>query len=96
MSDVIRRAAARLVRSQQFLQTFTELVAVEMERQLRAEAGGENIYVAKTTSMVERRERDRLIRECFTGSNINFLAGRFGLSPQHIRRIVAKKSNIGG
>lgn len=93
MSKVIHRAAARLVRSESFLQVLEQLVAVEMERQLRAEAGGENIYISKTTCMAERAERDALIRECFSGDNVDFLVKRFGLTSQHIYRIL-KKRNI--
>jgi Mor family transcriptional regulator len=93
MSKVIYRAAARLVRSESFLKVLEQLVAVEMERQLRAEAAGENIYISKTTCMQERAERDALIRDCFTGDNIKFLSGKFGLTTQHVYRIL-KKRNI--
>ncbi len=95
MSKVIHLAAARVVRSESFLQVLEQLVAVEMERQLRAEAGGENIYISKTTCMKERAERDALIRDCFTGDNVKFLSEKFGLTSQQIYRIL-KKRNISG
>ena len=94
MSNKIRRAAERIVRSQAFLDTFSALVAVEMERQLREECAGENIYITKTTCASERNERDKLIQACFTGNNIDSLSQRFGLTPQHIRRICKKKLNV--
>ena len=92
MSKQIRTAAARLVRSDAFLNTLEQLVATEMERQLRAAAGGENIYISKTTCMEERAERDELIRRCFTGNNVKFLSEKFGLTTQHIYRILKKRN----
>lgn len=92
MSKMIRTAAARLVRSDSFLNVLEELVAVEMERQLRAEAGGESIYISKTTCAQERAERDDLIRSCFTGDNVPFLSKKFGLTTQHVYRILKKRN----
>lgn len=90
MSKQIRTAAARLVRSENFLNVLEQLVATEMERQLRAEAGGGSIYITKTTSKQERAERDELIRQCFTGSNVPFLSKKFGLNRAQIYRILKK------
>lgn len=101
MSSKIRSATERVIRSKAFLDTFCTLVAVELERQLRTESGGESIYISKTSCAAERQERDLLIWSCFTGNNIDYLSKRFGLTPQHIRRICKKmgqtavKSNIG-
>lgn len=90
MSKVIRTAASRLVRSEAFLNVLETLVATELERQLRAEAGGEHIYITKTTCLQERAERDELIRHCFTGNNVPFLSKKFGLGRQQIYRILKK------
>ncbi len=88
MSKMIRTAAARLLRSESFLNALEELMAVGIEQQLRAEAGGESIYISKTTCKQERDERDELIRRCFTGNNVDFLSKKFGLGRAQIYRIV--------
>ena len=90
MSDIIRRAAKGLVCSQVFMETFSEMFAVELERQLRAEAGGDRIYIAKTCGNTDKISRDTLIWEKFTGNNIAELATEFKLSPKQIRRICRK------
>lgn len=90
MSKVMHEAVAALVRDDAFLDALSQLVAVGMEKQLRAHCGGESIYITKTTCAAERKERDKLIRECFSGNNIDFLASKFGLHPRQIRRICKK------
>jgi Mor family transcriptional regulator len=72
-------------------ETFLKMATMEFERHLRKEAGGESIFVSKTTCLEERRERNELIRECFTGNNVDFLSEKFGLTRRHIRRICKKK-----
>lgn len=91
MSDKIRRVALNLVRSQSFLDTMTNLVAAELERQLRAEAGGEYIYVAKFCKKADRETRNELIRSRFTGNNWAELSKDFGMTPRNLRNICSKK-----
>lgn len=90
MSDIIRRAAANLVHSESFLKTFTELFTLEIERQLRHEAGGDTLYIAKTSDSFEKESRDARIKLQFTGANLDALSKEFKLSQRQIRRICKK------
>jgi Mor family transcriptional regulator len=87
MSDVVRRVAINLVRSKAFLDTFTELVSAELERQLRNESGGEQIYIAKICSNTDKKTRNDLIRAQFTGRNLDDLCRKHGLSMRQVYRI---------
>lgn len=89
-NELIRRAAVGLVRSKAFLDTMEGLVAAELDRQLRSAAGGESIYIAKTSGNRDKKTRNELIRERFKGDNHDELAQDFGLSPRQIRRITKK------
>jgi Mor family transcriptional regulator len=72
-------------------ETFLKMATMEFERHLRKEAGGESIFVSKTTCLEERKERNELIKQCWTGTNIDFLSDKFGLTRQQIYRILKKK-----
>ncbi len=90
MSDIIRRAAINIVSSKAFLDTFSNLLTTEIERQLRAEAGGDRLYIAKTCDSAEKCDRDSLIKSEFTGNNLAQLAKKHNLSHRQIRRICKK------
>ena len=91
MSDIIRRAAKRLISSPQFMETFTELFTFELERQLRAEAGGDRVWIAKKCSNSDKAARNEQIRAKCTGNNFQQLARDEGLCEKQIRRICRKK-----
>jgi Mor family transcriptional regulator len=94
MSDIIRRAAKRLVSSPEFMDTFTELFTLELEKQLRAEAGGDRVYIAKTCGNTHIDARNERIRANCTGNNFRQLALDEGLSEKQIRRICTKKRSL--
>lgn len=91
MSDAIRRAAARLVRSKAFLDTFAELLTAEMGRELRCESGGQRFYVAKKCGKNEKHARNERIRERIgAGENLAEIVKEIGLSKRQVRRICGK------
>lgn len=89
--DAIRRAVKKMVTSPAFVQFFTDLVAADFERHLRAEAGGERLYVAKTSCRDDKETRNETIRAKFTGDNYDALARDFHLSVRQIRNICDRK-----
>lgn len=92
MSQFSRDLAQQIIRSSAFLETLTDLMATEIENQLRAAAGGDRIYIPKTTSLEDKHTRNQMIRAQFTGANLDALAVRYSLTVRQVRRIVAISS----
>lgn len=88
MSQFTRELAKQIILSQNFVDTMTDLVSIEIEKQLRHMAGGDTLYIAKTSSTEDKAQRNKIIRAQFTGNNLVELAARFGLTDRQIRRIV--------
>ena len=65
-----------------------ELVGTDGLIRLAERYGGYQLYIPKPESL-SRNARDEAIREAFDGYNFNELASQYGLSPRHIRVIVA-------
>lgn len=65
-----------------------ELVGTDGLIRLAERYGGYQLYIPKPESL-SRNARDEAIREAFDGYNFNELASMYGLSPRHIRVIVA-------
>ncbi len=65
-----------------------ELVGTDGLMRLAQQYGGYQLYIPKPESL-RRNVRDEEIRAAFDGYNFNELANRYGLSPRHIRVIVA-------
>lgn len=89
MSQFSRDLAQQIIRSSAFLETLTDLMATEIENQLRAAAGGDRIYIPKTTSLEDKHTRNQMIRDQFTGANLDDLAVRYSITVRQVRRIVA-------
>lgn len=93
MSQFSRYLAQQIIRSSAFLETLTDLMATEIENQLRAAAGGDRIYIPKTTSLEDKHTRNQMIRAQFTGANLDALAVRYSITVRQVRRIVAPFAN---
>lgn len=66
--------------------TFSEALAVSIERQLREEYRGERVYIAKHTDNLHE-----LIRRRFSGNNVDKLARELKISRRTVYRAVQKK-----
>lgn len=51
--------------------------------------GGEHIYVPKRRASARQRDREQLQKR-FNGTNLFELAREFGMTPRHLRRILAR------
>lgn len=70
---------------------FTEERAAQIAEEVRRDWGGERAYIAKAgeSAMRELTLRDIAIRRDYrNGERICFLARRYGISRQHIYRII--------
>jgi len=92
MSQFFRDLAKQIIRAPAFLETLTDLMASEIENQLRAAAGGDRIYIPKTTSLEDKHTRNQMIRAQFTGANLDTLASHYSLTVRQVRRIVAPRA----
>ncbi len=92
MSQFFRDLAKQIIRAPAFLETLTDLMASEIENQLRAAAGGDRIYIPKTTSLEDKHTRNQMIRAQFTGANLDTLASHYSLTVRQVRRIVAQRA----
>lgn len=88
MSQFTRELARQIILSPSFVDTMTDLFAIEIEKQLRHTAGGDRLYVPKTSSAEDKAHRNKMIRAQFNGRNLLELASTYGLTERHIRRIV--------
>ena len=93
MSQFCRDLATQIILSPSFVAAMTDMMAVEIERQLRGIAGGDTLYIPKTTSRDDIEARNAIIRAQFNGRNIDDLARRFALTARQIRRIVRARSD---
>lgn len=88
MSQFCRDLAKQIILSPNFVETMTDIMSVEIERQLRGIAAGDSIYVPKTISRDDIGARNNLIRSQFNGHNHEELSSRFNVTVRHIRRIL--------
>ena len=87
--DFLKRLLAYLVQTVG-PETFTETMAVEIERAMREEWGGDRPYIAKSGEAggAWRTERDRsIIRDMEKGERPPLLARRYGISREQVWRI---------
>ena len=87
VKDILRRAVEAAARDG----AFTDALAMQIERQVRQDWGGENPYIAhgKTDRIIERN--DKIIELWDAGQrDVRVLASRFGLSTKQVRRIVGR------
>ena len=89
--SMLRDIAKNLLMSPAVIEQMTDLLAAELEKQLRLHVGGDSFYVAKTMSQQERIARDESIRNAWNGSNLSDLAKQYELHHRQVRRIVQKK-----
>lgn len=61
-----------------------------LERSIRQQLGGANVYVAKHASREQLRERDERMRCQFTGNNLDQLASQYGMTERHARRVLTR------
>lgn len=66
-------------------------LSASLERAMRANCGGQAMYIARRASRETLQERDAQLRQDFTGRNLAELTQRHGLSTRHARRILAHK-----
>lgn len=90
-NSIIKRAVGKLVRSEAFLEIFTDHLMVHLEQQLHCEAAGDSLYIPKAGSLERKEERNQLIRSRFTGKNYEQLGREFSLTERQIRNICDKK-----
>ncbi len=87
-----------------FLGFALDLIAAEMgmdraaltplERRIRHEQGGDRHYIASATALA-CQERHKAIRVALSaGAGVQQVAERFGVSRQHVYRIVAKDERL--
>lgn len=88
MSQFFREIARQIILSKTFTEALTHMMAVEIERQVKGIAGGDSLYIHKSGSREDKRERNRLIRAQFTGDNHTELCRRFHLSRSQLYAIV--------
>lgn len=91
MSLFFRDLAKQIIHSQSFVDSMTDMMAVEIEKQLQGIAGGDRLYIPKTISRDDIEARNRIIRSQFNGRNLHDLAKTFALNVRQIRRIVQKQ-----
>lgn len=91
MSQFTRALARQIVMSSSFVETMTELMSVEIERQLQGMAGGDRLYIPKTSSSEDKKERNRLIRARFTGNNHAELCKSFNLRRSQLYAVLKAK-----
>lgn len=87
VKDILRRVVDAAAREG----AFTDQAAVQIERQVRQDWGGERPYIlhCKTDQIIERN--DKIIELWDAGQrDIRTLACRFGLSTKQVRRIVGR------
>ena len=86
--DILRRVMESLSSTSE--SGFSDGMAVEIERQVRRDWGGERPYIAHDND-TRRAERDDKIRAAWQAGqhDVASLATRFGISSRQVRRIVA-------
>lgn len=90
MSYFFRDLAQQILLSASFVETLTDLLSVEIERQIQQAAGGTQLYIPKSNSIDDKEARNRLIREQFDGANLEIIARQYHLSLRQVRRIVRR------
>lgn len=91
MSQFTRELARQILLSNSFVDTMTDIFALEIERQLQGLAGGDTIYIPKTSAHHDKTQRNLIIRAKFNGHNLPELVKTFGLTARQLRRIVRSK-----
>lgn len=89
--DIVRDILARVVEAAQQHGGFDDMLAVQIEKQVRADWGGTEPYVAH--GLQDRiAERNDKIQEVWDEGchDVRQLAVRFRLSPKQIKRIVGR------
>ena len=86
--DILRRVVDVAQRNEG---GFTDMLAEQIERQVRQDWGGTEPYIARGRSdrIIERNDK---IIELWAGGqrDVRMLASRFGLSTKQVRRIVGR------
>ena len=88
MSIFYREIARHILLSPTFVESMTAVMAVEIERQIKANAGGDRLWIPKTSSREDLQERNRMIRAQFNGRNHAALASAFNLCERQVRKIL--------
>lgn len=89
--DIVKDILRRVIDAASREGAFTDQIAVQIERQVRQDWGGENPYIAhgRTDRIIERN--DKIIELWDSGErDVRTLACRFGLSTKQVRRIVGR------
>ena len=87
--DIVQDILARVVRAAQGGGGFNDAMAEQIERQVRADWGGERHYVAQDAESRRIARNDKIIADWENGTrDVQRLAQRYGLTPRQIRNIV--------
>ncbi|OQA30069.1 MAG: Mor transcription activator family protein [Betaproteobacteria bacterium ADurb.Bin341] len=88
-SDIVRDILQRVVEAAQREGSFTETMAIQIERQVRRDWGGTEPYIRCDVESRIIDRNDKIIEAWDSGQkDVRQLAQRFGLSPRQVRRIV--------
>lgn len=89
--DIVLDILRRVVEAAQSNGCFDDTLALQIERQVRADWGGSEPYIAhgRKDRISERNEKIQILWDS-GNRDTGVLAARFGLSQKQIRRIVGK------
>jgi Mor family transcriptional regulator len=90
--DLVRDILARVVRAAQSGHGgFTDAMAEQIERQVRADWAGSDVHIPRVPAAARIKRDDTIAQLWDSGHHdIRGLAQRFGLSVKQIRRIIDK------
>lgn len=87
--DIVRDILTRVLQASQQQGGFGEALAAQIERQVRADWGGDLVYVPKDAESRRIARNDKILADWQAGQrDIGRLSARYGLTPRQIRNIV--------
>lgn len=90
MTDMITELAHRVAQDARFQAAIADALAVVLAEHMRAEFGGDRIYISKKAGQ-SLAERDAAIRSAFNGTNYAMLAREHSITPRQVRRILNRQ-----
>jgi len=87
--DIVRDIFNRIIQAAQRQGGFDEAMAEQIERQVRADWGGDSVYVPKDAESRRLARNEKILADWQGGNrDIGRLSARYGLTPRQIRNIV--------
>lgn len=86
--SLYRDLAQQIILSPRFVSAMTDMMSKEIETQLQVLAGGDRLYIPKTSSNADKAIRNALLRNAFNGHNHAELARRYAITVRQVRRIL--------